>query len=120
MNVQKESNMENQILFWDKPAKLIDQKEHNETYMFDGGVPGAYVPNMSKAGRLKWKAKLVGVRSATPTVEIRKEMGSNVLIKVTKNTIKISTNGPFTMDIKTQNEFNQAIQEARLKLQKNL
>ncbi len=108
--------MEQSVLYWGKPAKLIDQKIHNETYIFDGGPLGGYVPNMSLDDRRKWKAKLVGVRSSTPTVEIRKEMGSNVLIKVTKEGIKISSNGPFYMDEKTYDEFNQAIKEARIKL----
>lgn len=65
-------------LRWDKPKKVRSSEDHAETFVADGAPPGTYVPNMSSEDRASWKAKLVGVRSNFPHVEIRKD--SMVLI----------------------------------------
>ena len=47
------------LLCWDKPKRARATKDHNEMHQADGAPPGTYVPNMSEADRLKWKAKKV-------------------------------------------------------------
>lgn len=56
------------ILRWDVPKK----------------VDGGYMPNMSEADQLSWKAKITGKKLGYPQVEIRKttERGSQVVIIV--------------------------------------
>ena len=43
---------------------------HNSRNSSDSGIAGTYVPKMSAADRLKWRAKLIGGQD--PRVEIRK------------------------------------------------
>lgn len=72
------------LLSFDKPKKLRSTEKHNAMYSSDCGVPGTFVPNMSKEDRLKWKAK--HIKGDDERIEIRKDLGgANVLIVVYKN-----------------------------------
>lgn len=72
------------ILRWDKPKKVMTAQQWGQHYGFDGGPMGGYVPNMSEADQLSWKAKITGAKLGFPQVEIRKttEYGSQIVIIV--------------------------------------
>jgi len=59
------------VLSWEKPEQIMP-KEDWLALGFDDGPPGAYVPNMSQADRLLWKAKFIGGKYLR--VEIRKSI----------------------------------------------
>lgn len=101
------------MLIWEKPKKLKTTQEHNDTYGADGAPPGAYVPNMSNEDKLKWKAKRITGKDYR--VEIRKTIiGTQMVVIVRPDSIKISANGPINMSHIEFNEFNVAIKEAKL------
>lgn len=102
------------VIDWNKPEKLRSTVEHNNMYSSDSGVAGTYMPNMSEEDMLKWKGKKF-LKTDNPRVEIRKTMGSNVLITVTdkKPFVTISANGKIHMSEQIFNEFVEAINEAR-------
>lgn len=72
------------ILRWDVPKKVKTVEQWRESYGFDGGPAGGYMPNMSEADQLSWKAKITGKKLGYPQVEIRKttERGRQVAIIV--------------------------------------
>ena len=61
------------LLCFDKPKKARSTENHNIACSSDSGIPGTYVPNMSRTDREKWKGKIVGTRRGKPQVEIRKD-----------------------------------------------
>lgn len=120
------------ILSWDKPKKATSKEVHDANHVFDGGPVGGYVPNMSDEDMGKWKAKLTGTRRGHPQVEIRKTLGSQILLIVSlggytykyytpENTkdknIHFSTNGPLQMTFADIHEMYGAIEEAKEYLQ---
>jgi hypothetical protein len=72
------------ILMWDKPKKVLTTEQWAEHYGFEDGPKGGYLPNMSEADKLSWKAKITGKKLGYPQVEIRKTTrhGSQVMIIV--------------------------------------
>ncbi len=58
------------ILNFDKPKKINTTEDHNHMYASEAQAAGTYVPNMSEADQLSWKAKKVGGND--PRIEIRK------------------------------------------------
>lgn len=58
------------ILVWEKPKPVRSKKEHAEI-SFDGGPPGGFVSNMSDDDYNSWRAKVVGLKTGYPQVEIR-------------------------------------------------
>jgi hypothetical protein len=70
------------ILFWDKPKKKLSKAEWEESYGFEDGPTGGYVPNMSDEDAARWKAKITGQKLGFPQVEIRKTAGSQMTIIV--------------------------------------
>lgn len=99
------------ILSWDKPRKLQSTAQHNDTYQSDSGVAGTYVPNMSQADKLKWKAK--HIKGEDPRVEIRKTVGgTQVLIVVRLSGIRMSANGPMLWTFLEWGDLQEAKEEA--------
>ena len=119
------------ILKWDTPEKIMTTEQWQHTYVADGAPPGVYVPNMSSANIDSWKATLVGTKSGYPRVEIRKGFGSLMLIIVSLGqgfkqkyksmpegtNIQISMNGGCALTWQEWAEFNQAVQEAKERLE---
>jgi hypothetical protein len=72
------------ILMWEKPKKVLTVDQWAEHYGFESGPTGGYLPNMSEADQLAWKAKITGTKLGFPQVEIRKttDQGSQVMIVV--------------------------------------
>ena len=119
------------ILDFDKPKKARSTEEHNEIYSADCPAAGIYVPNMSDADMLKWKAKVIGGKD--PRVEIRKSVrgvdptlirednfsiynghcSAQVLIIVRPNKVIMSSNGRMVFDGKVWEELSKAVEEAR-------
>ena len=112
------------IINWDKPKKR-KPKEEWQNQSFDGGPPGGFVPNMSDKDRRSWKGKLVGVRSDSPQVEIRKDyfvvvvsLGEGYKYKhYTRDETKginlhIGTSAPIQLSFEEWEEFRQAVEEA--------
>ena len=60
------------ILMWDKPKRAKNVQAWKDSYGFEDGPAGGYVPNMSEKDKRRWKAKLVGKTTDHPQVEIRK------------------------------------------------
>lgn len=122
------------VLMWEKPEKVMDSTEWAESYVADGAPPGVYVPNMSEDDMLRWKAKLVGIRTAYPRVEIRKSAYAQILIIVSlgqgfqqryksmpeETNVQISANGAFALTWQELDEMNTAIQEAKVFLEAQL
>lgn len=106
------------LINWDTPKKLRSTKEHNGIYVSDSGVPGTYVPNMSKEDQLKWKGKFINKGKDTARIELRKTFTHNnsyaqVLIIIEKDgTISMSTNGKIIMTASQWVEMNNVITEA--------
>lgn len=100
------------ILSFEKPPKERPQKEHEEMYSSDTGIPGTYAPNMSWEDQKKWKAKKIANR-----IEIRKSVSyAQVLIVVTLEDIKLSMNGKGIWTNQEWNELFEAVSEARATL----
>ena len=124
------------ILMWEKPKKAMSTEEWANSGGFDGGPPGGYIPNMSKADRLRWKAKYIGGKY--PRVEIRKTTtnGSQLLVIVTKGGfppkggretieynsdgkhVRFSLNGPAFFSVDEFFELENAVKEAYSELEK--
>lgn len=121
------------ILSWDKPKKAMTD-EAWKSISAEGAPPGVYTPNMSDEDRLKWKAKVVGVKSGKPQVEIRKTTGGTQLLIIVSlkggfkygsseiqrshnetdsANIHISANGPVRFSWQDYADFGKAIEEAR-------
>ena len=114
------------ILVWDTPPKAMSTQDWNNISA-DSAPPGVYTPNMSDEDMDKWKAKLIGVTTEYPRVEIRKATTALMLIIVSLGqgfkqkyksmpegaNIQVSTNGASAFTWDEWQEFNQAIQEAR-------
>jgi len=108
------------VLSFDRPKKLIPTEEH---------APGTYVPNMSRADQLKWRAK--HITGKNERIEIRStEPWVNLLVIVFKNPtketnrwhpedfgdpyyIKMSMNGTSRWSLETWSKLEGAVQEAR-------
>ncbi len=100
------------ILNFDIPKKIRSADEHNIMYCADGAVPGTYVPNMSKEDMYRWKAK--HIRGANERVEIRKTIiGTQMVVIVSRDEIKISSNSAIHFSPDDWNEFLTAVQEAK-------
>lgn len=100
------------ILSFDTPKRLRTTEEHNGSYQSDCGIPGTYVPNMSKEDMLKWNAK--HIKGTDERIEIRKTVNSvQMVVKVFKSgNIEMSANGKLCFDFRIYGEFNSAINEA--------
>ncbi len=132
------------ILVWDQPKKKLTPAEHKESYGFEDGPTGGYLPNMSDADAKKWKAKLSGHKKGFPQVEIRKSFKNALLLVIvnlgkgynykqyeaepdpnswrsgetTKGiNVHISTNGPVQMTFVQMAELQMAVNEAKLFLE---
>jgi len=116
------------ILSFDKPQKLRSTEEHSKMYSSCTGIPGTYVPNMSKTDMERWKAK--HIKGKDERIEIRKTLqGTQVVIVVYKDiredsydskgwkpghdNIQISANGKIQMTFQEWNELMMAVQEAK-------
>lgn len=120
------------ILSWETPER-VESVEDWKKISADGAPPGVYTPNMSKEDQLKWKAKLTGHKAKPPhpQVEIRKNLGSQVLIIVslggfkyqhdtvegTKDyNVRISMNGPSYLTFQETEEMLEVVKEAKAML----
>jgi hypothetical protein len=119
----------NKLLMWDKPQKAQGVADWKNSYGFDSGPPGGYVPNMSDQDASRWRAKLVGKTTPSPQVEIRRTMGSQVLLIVSLGggyaykgykrehtqgvNVHFSANGPLQMTFDELAELHQVVAEAR-------
>lgn len=74
--------MNDKVLCWDKPNKKLTTAEWKDSYGFEDGPTGGYVPNMSDDDAKKWKAKLVGSKTGYPQVEIRRTMRGGQLLLI--------------------------------------
>lgn len=70
------------LLMWGKPQKVMSVAYWKDSYSFEDGPTGGYVPNMSAQDAARWKAKLVGKTTPHPQVEIRKTSGSTQLLMI--------------------------------------
>lgn len=108
------------ILFWEKPQKIMSDKEWG-SIVADSAPPGVYTPNMSSEDMSRWKAKFTGAKKSDDEkcVEIRKttDNGCQMLIKVRLNGIVISANGQLWLDNDQYGEMQTAIAEAKLFLE---
>lgn len=106
-----------QLLMWERPARKDPPDVHHRRHSADNAPPGAYVPNMSEADRLKWRARRV--RGNDPRVEIRKgtENGSSLLMVVRADSTTISMSNKLVFDEDTWQEFCRARDEAATILQ---
>jgi hypothetical protein len=77
------------VLNWEKPEQIMP-KEDWLAMGFDDGPPGAYVPNMSREDRLKWKAKFIGGKYFR--VEIRKSTNDWVQMLIVVSLSNTPTN----------------------------
>lgn len=106
------------VLSWDKPAKIMSIEEW-KGISADGAPPGVYVSNMSEEDRKRWKAKLCGQKSENLKdlrVEIRVVRHANILIKVYRGGIAVSSNSAFIFTNDDLRDFYAAIEEARAKI----
>ena len=65
------------VLMWEKPKQVLSKADWAANQA-DSAPPGTFVPNMSEEDRMRWKAKLVGIKTGFPQVEIRRD--STVII----------------------------------------
>jgi hypothetical protein len=100
------------VLNWATPPKVMSRRDY-ESISADGAPPGVYTPNMSDADAATWRAKLIGGKD--PRVEIRVLRGSQMLIVVRPDRVRISMNGPTELDMDDGGweQFIQAVAEAR-------
>lgn len=131
------------VLNWEKPEQIMP-KEDWLALGFDDGPPGAYVPNMSQADRLLWKAKFIGGKYFR--VEIRKSTTIRtvqMLVVVSLNNtptgkdkwqsrahgrevgeghvvnVKLSMNGTALLTFEEMDQLTAAVTEARLVLERS-
>ena len=109
------------ILSFEKPKKLRPTTEHAEEYQSDTNIAGTYVPNMSEADKLKWKAKRVK-SGDDPRVEIRKTLSgaaglyAQVLLVVRKDSVVMSANGKMGFSNLDWMNLLEAVAEAHVAL----
>ena len=128
-----------------KPKKVQSVEDWKKSYGFEDGPTGGYVPNMSEADELSWKAKLKYHTTPNPQVEIRKTFSNGVQLLLIVNlgngytykyysptgdehghnktagiNIHMSMNGPAQMTFDELNDFHAAVQEAKLVLEHHL
>jgi len=119
----------NKLLMWDKPQRAQSVADWKDSYGFDGGPASGYVPNMSDQDAQRWRAKLVGKSTHSPQVEIRRTLGSQVLLIVNLGggyaykgykrehtqgvNVHFSVNGPLQMTFDELAELAQVVSEAR-------
>lgn len=101
------------ILSFDKPERARTPEEHADMHSSDTLVPGTYVPNMSHDDMERWKARKIADR-----VEIRKTVfdslgSSQVKIIVTRDYVRMSTNGTMHWAGEKWTELFEAVKEAR-------
>jgi hypothetical protein len=117
------------LLCFDKPKKAHSTEDHNIACSSDCGIPGTYVPNMSREDRAEWKGKIVGKKKGCPQVEIRKDSFVTVIGLNGYNykwyrvgdkssdtsglNIHVASAGPIQMTFKDWEEWNQVIEEAK-------
>jgi hypothetical protein len=98
------------ILMWDRPSRIMTTQEW-QAISADSAPPGVYVPNMSEADRMAWKARAIGGRDSR--VEIRKTAGgTQVLIVVRPGSVRMSMNGPAFFTREEWGELETAVAEA--------
>lgn len=129
------------VLSWDKPKRKMNAAKWKDSYGFEDGPTGGYVPNMSDKDRRKWKAKLVGATTDHPQVEIRKSskavqltmivsLGNGYNYKYYKAVNKpgdsyrtkgvnvhIALNGGYQLTFAEMSEMNDAVLEAKKALE---
>ena len=104
------------VLDFKKPVKLLPTAVWNDNHQSDSDIAGTYVPNMSEADKLKWKAKrIVG---SDPRVEIRKTISNHgdyaqMLVIVRKDEVVISGNGRMNFSQENWNDLFDAVAEAK-------
>lgn len=120
------------ILVWEKPEKKMTTEQWQSEYVADGAPPCVYVPNMSNDDVNAWKARLVGMTTGYPRVEIRKGTTALMLIIVSLGqgfqqkyksmpegtNVQMSMNGASALDWQEWEEMNEAIAEAREALER--
>lgn len=104
---------------WEKPKQARSTEEHNAIHSSDSGIGGTYVPNMSDKDAYAWKGKIINRGKPDARVELRKTFsgGGNlaqVLIILTKDGMKISTNGAIQMMFDDWNILRCVVDEAQL------
>lgn len=60
------------LINFDKPQKRMSARDHADSYGFDGGPLGGYVPNMSKSDAERWKAKHINQGNENARIDLRK------------------------------------------------
>jgi hypothetical protein len=60
------------LINFGEPKKLMSAKDHADSYGFDGGPAGGYMPNMSAADAERWKAKHINSGKENARIELRK------------------------------------------------
>jgi hypothetical protein len=70
------------VLNWTKPAKKLSPKEWANSYGFEEGPTGGYVPNMSDEDMKRIKPKLIGKTTDHPQIELRKTFGAQLIVIV--------------------------------------
>jgi len=114
------------LINWNKPRREHDPVSHAEDNVFDGGPPGAYVPNMDDGDKYSWKGKMVGMRSGNPHVEIRYypfviivSLGGGyryTFYKPDKTkgiNIHIGTSGAIQLSFEKWEQFKEVVEEAK-------
>jgi hypothetical protein len=114
------------LINWNKPRRKSDPESHAEDNIFDGGPPGAYVPNMNDDDKYSWKGKMVGTRSGHPHVEIRYypfliivslKGGYKYKFYTREKTkdynIHVSTSGAIQLSFEKWEEFKAVVDEAK-------
>ncbi len=110
------------LLWMIKTKKARPTEEHNIACSSDCGVPGTYVPNMSREDRAKWKGKITGTRRGKPQIEIRKDSFVTIVglngykykyYDTTKFNIHVGASGPIVMTFEGWEEWRQVVEEAK-------
>lgn len=127
------------LLDFNKPKKIMSEKERADKYSSDCSVPGTYVPNMSKEDMKKWKGKYV--KGKDERVEIRKSISGTQLVVIVYKEVRyeecshwdgekyqslvhknvhISANGKILLTFNEYLELLQVINEAQYVLNNGL
>ena len=112
------------ILRWDKPPRVMSVEEWKR-FEADSAPPGTYQPNMSDDDARTWRAEIKGKTTDHCVVEIRKSLGSLLVVKVARDGVIrdkygnrctgdlcISMNGPCYLSFAEWGELMQCIDEA--------
>lgn len=124
------------LLDFNKPKKIMSEKERQEKYSSDCEVPGTYVPNMSINDMKKWKGKYI--KGKDERVEIRKTVSGTQLVVIVYKEVRyeeckysysnetyqslvhknihISANGKILLTFHEYKELLQVIEEAQMVL----